>query len=68
MKLHHVHSPATVGELKELIAGLPDGMELGVLQRGYRQPIDLSLQLRGKGKPDRAVSRGGVPFLAVTNF
>jgi hypothetical protein len=71
MKLHHVHSPATVGDLKKLIEQLPDGMELRSLNRGELMHINMSLQLRGAGtgsKKNRTVSRGGVEFLAVHDF
>jgi hypothetical protein len=68
MELHHIHSPKTVAELKKLIADLPDDMKVSRLNRGELLPLDLSIQLRGKGNKHRTVSRGGVQFLAVTDF
>ena len=65
MKLHEVHSPKTVGDLKKLLAEMPDDMEISKVQSGERFPLKLSVQLRGKGNQRRLVSRGGVQFLAA---
>ncbi|MFP3645197.1 hypothetical protein [Paraburkholderia sp. SIMBA_054] len=70
MERYHVHSPATVAELKKLLNELPDDMEISALTRGQRTPINLSVQLRGagKGKENTTVTRGGVPFLAAHDW
>ena len=64
MKLHEVNAPTTVGELRKLLADLPDDMEVAKVQSGELFPLKLSIQVRGKGKK-RLVSRGGVQFLAA---
>jgi hypothetical protein len=68
MNLHQLYGVDTVGKLKELLKDLPDDMEVSRLHRGERLHLDVSIQLRGKGNQRKTVSRGGVEFLAVSDF
>ncbi|MFW6855412.1 hypothetical protein ACODYM_29395 [Burkholderia gladioli] len=65
MEKFQCYQPATIGELKALIADLPNDMEVSrIAPSGYLVPAEFSITLRGKGAR-RLVSRGGVQFFGV---